>query len=206
MTGSEGARTPIGSAFCARPARSVARALLGRWLITAFDGVETIGRIVETEAYLGAADDASHAAARIGRTQRNASMFGPGGIAYVYRSYGVHWCLNVVTGQEGHAAAVLIRAVEPVTGEEAMRLRRRKGRTLPTAALGRGPGNLTAALGITGAQDGHPLDRTPLVLARGMPIDPRAIAVGPRIGITRAVDLPLRFWVRGHPCVSRNRT
>jgi len=140
-------RCAVGQDFCARHAETVARALLGTWLITTFDGVETIGRIVETEAYLGAEDDASHAAARIGRTARNATMFGPAGVAYVYRSHGIHWCINVVTGEEGHASAVLVRAVEPVAGESAMRDRRRRGAALAAAAIGRGPGNVTARSG-----------------------------------------------------------
>ncbi len=196
----------MGAAFCARPARSLARALLGTWLISTIDGVETIGRIVETEAYLGPDDDASHAAARIGRTRRNAVMFGPAGVAYVYRSYGIHWCVNVVADREGHASAVLIRAVEPVSGEAAMRMRRGHGSGLATAAIGRGPGNLTAALGITGDLNGHALDQPPLVLARGSAVRPRDVAVGRRIGIGRAVELPLRYFLRGHPCVSGSRS
>lgn len=159
-----------------------------------------MGRIVEAEAYVGPHDPASHAAERIGRTARNASMFGPPGIAYVYRIYGLHWCLNVVTGPEGYPAAVLIRALEPLAGIETMRRRRRLRRD---HELTSGPARLAEALGITGALDGHPLQEPPLVLAAGEPVPDEAVAVGPRIGVTRAQDWPLRFYVRGNPWVSR---
>jgi DNA-3-methyladenine glycosylase len=191
---------PIPAAFFDRPAESVARDLLGGVLISTIGGEETVGRIVEAEAYIGPHDPASHAAERIGRTARNASMFGPPGIAYVYRIYGLHWCLNVVTGPEGYPAAVLIRALEPLAGIETMRRRRRLRRD---HELTSGPARLAEALGITGALDGHPLQEPPLVLAAGEPVPDEAVAVGPRIGVTRAQDWPLRFYVRGNPWVSR---
>lgn len=195
---------PLDASFFARAAESVARDVLGALLVSTVDGVETIGRIVETEAYVGPHDAASHAAERIGRTVRNRSMFGPPGIAYVYRIYGVHWCLNLVTDRIGFPAAVLVRAIEPVAGIDAMRRRRSAARTIPRdTALGSGPGRLAAALGITGALDGHRLDQPPLLLARGEPPLDRAIGRGPRVGISRAADWPLRFWVRGNPHVSR---
>jgi DNA-3-methyladenine glycosylase len=206
MTSGPGKRAPTGARFFARPSEVVAPALLGALIITEIDGVRTAGRIVETEAYLGPGDDASHAAARIGRTTRNAVMFGDPGVAYVYRSYGIHWCLNAVTNETGFPAAVLIRAIEPVAGIDMMRLRRGLLPDAPESAVGRGPGNLTKALGITGSLDGHRLDRPPLIITRGRTVPESAIATGPRIGISRATDWPLRFWIRGHPAVSRNRS
>jgi DNA-3-methyladenine glycosylase len=166
--------------------------------------MEASGRIVETEAYIGPHDDASHAAERIGRTARNESMHGAPGIAYVYRIYGIHWCLNVVTDRADYPAAVLIRAIEPVSGIDVMRRRRAAGqRRLPDTALTSGPGKLAQALGITGALDAHPLDRAPLYILPGDGVAAAAVDCGPRIGITRAADWPLRFWERGNRCVSR---
>lgn len=154
--------------------------------------------VVEVEAYIGPEDPASHAAARIGRTERNRSMFGPPGRAYVFRSYGVHWCLNVVTGPEGFPAAVLIRALDPIGGLEAMRARR--GGKEPLAS---GPGRAAEALGITGALDGHPLQAPPLELLSGWPVPDSRIAVSGRVGIREAAHWPLRFFLQGHPAVSR---
>jgi len=186
--------------FYARPAEEVARDLIGARIVSTVGGIETVGRIVETEAYVGPHDDASHAAARTGRTARNAAMFGRPGTAYVYRIYGVHWCLNVVTDREDYGAAVLVRAIEAVSGMEVMRQRRR--RDVPDHALGSGPGNLARALGVTGALDAHSLAREPLRILRGTSIADHAVGVGPRIGITRAVDWPLRFFEKGNPAVS----
>jgi DNA-3-methyladenine glycosylase len=194
---------PLDASFFARAAERVARDVLGALLVSTVDGIETIGRIVETEAYVGPHDPASHAAERIGRTVRNRSMFGPPGIAYVYRIYGVHWCLNLVTDRVDFPAAVLVRAIEPLAGIDAMRRRRAAAATIRDTALGSGPGKLAAALGITGDLDGHRLDRPPLLLARGDPPRDGMIGRGPRVGITRAADWPLRFWVRGNPHVSR---
>jgi DNA-3-methyladenine glycosylase len=182
----------------------VARELLGVELVSTIGGNETRGRIVETEAYVGPHDDASHAALRIGRTTRNESMFGEPGIAYVYRIYGIHWCLNVVTDQRGFPAAVLIRALQPIAGIEHMRARRFAGqKQLADAALCSGPARLAAALGITGDCDGHRLDRPPLWLSAGEVLAPDRIAAGPRVGITRCADWPLRFWEKGSRWVSR---
>jgi DNA-3-methyladenine glycosylase len=191
--------------FYARPAVVVARELLGARIVSSVDGLLTVGRIVETEAYTGPDDEASHAAARIGRTARNAAMFGPPGSAYVYRIYGVHWCLNVVTDTVDHPAAVLIRAIEPITGFDVMHERRGR-RTIARCLIGRGPGNLARALGIDGALNGQSLRVAPLRLLRGDAIDDAAIATGPRIGVTRAVEEPLRFFIRGNPSVSGRRT
>jgi DNA-3-methyladenine glycosylase len=190
--------------FYARPAVVVARELLGARIVSSVDGLLVVGRIVETEAYTGPEDDASHAAARIGRTARNAAMFGPPGSAYVYRIYGVHWCLNVVTDTVGHPAAVLIRAIEPITGIDVMQERR--GRGIARGHIGRGPGNLARALGIDGALNGQSLQVAPLRLLRGDAVDDATIATGPRIGVNRAVEEPLRFFIRGNPSVSGRRT
>jgi DNA-3-methyladenine glycosylase len=161
-----------------------------------------VGEVVETEAYTGPEDEASHAHARVGRTPRNAVMFGPPGVAYVYRSYGIHWCLNAVTGAVGFPAAVLIRAVRPLVGFDAMR-ERRPGRT--DVELARGPGKLCSALGVDGTLNGAPLDGPPLWLEPGDTVPDSAVARGPRVGISRAVADPLRFWIRGSVWVSAAR-
>jgi DNA-3-methyladenine glycosylase len=187
MTGSE----RLTAAFFARSVHTVARDLIGASLL--FDGVG--GRIVEVEAY-DHEDPAAHGFG--GRTERNASMFGPPGRAYVYRSYGIHWCLNFVCEREGVANAVLIRALEPLTGIAAMR--RRRGLT-EERLLCAGPGRLCQALGITRQHDGAALDRPPFVLhAREHPVE---IVVGPRIGITKAADKPWRYGLTGSRFLSR---
>ena len=192
---------PLPAAFYARPAETVARELLGALLVSEVDGERVACEIVETEAYIGPHDEASHAAERFGRTPRNDAMFGAPGIAYVYLIYGMHWCLNVVTGDEGFGAAVLIRAARTVDGIEAVRVRRPDR---PDRELMRGPGNLARALGVDGALNHHPMDRPPLWIAAGRAVPDAEVAVGPRIGITRSADWPLRFWLRGDPHVSRN--
>jgi DNA-3-methyladenine glycosylase len=176
--------------FFARPVEVVARDLIGVNL--AVDGVG--GRIVETEAY-HPAEPASHSYS--GQTPRNAAMFGPGGRAYVYRSYGLHWCLNVVCG-ETLGSAVLIRALEPVAGLEAMITRR--GVAEPRR-LASGPGKLCQALGVTRALDGAPLDEPPFALR--LPEAKPSIVCGPRIGISRAVELPWRFGLANSRYLSR---
>jgi DNA-3-methyladenine glycosylase len=171
----------------------VARDLVGATLLV--DGVG--GTIVETEAY-AAHDPASHSYR--GRTPRNAAMFGPPGTLYVYRSYGIHWCANVVCGEEGLGSAVLLRALEPTHGIETMRARRELEDPLRLCS---GPGSLTQALGITREYDGLPLDRPPFDL-RMRERAPDLVA-SPRIGITRAADLPWRYSLRSSPFVSRPR-
>jgi DNA-3-methyladenine glycosylase len=163
----------------------VARDLLGAVLVVERAGTLVAGRIVETEAYT-ADDPASHSFR--GRTPRNAVMFGPAGHLYVYRSYGIHWCANVVTGAEGDGQAVLLRAVDPVEGVDEM-LRRRGRRPLAD-----GPGKLCQAFGLDGDDDGADLcGEGPIRIVdagAGSPVDP---ITGPRIGITKAVDTPWRF-------------
>jgi DNA-3-methyladenine glycosylase len=156
------------------------------------------GVIVEAEAYGGSEDPASHAATREGMTARNASMFGPSGRAYVYRIYGMHWCVNVVTGSVGDPQAVLIRGLEPLEGLESMAVRR-AGRPL----LAAGPGRLCQALGITGDLDGHDLRQPPLELERGWAVEDCLVGVTGRVGVTAAAKRPYRFYVRGSSGVSR---
>jgi DNA-3-methyladenine glycosylase len=191
---------PLPVAFYQREAEVVARELLGTVLVSEVEGVRVAGEIVETEAYVGPDDEASHAHSRFGRTARNEPMFGDAGISYVYLIYGMHWCINVVTGPRDHPAAVLIRAAQPVEGLAHAR-ERRPGR--PDRDLMRGPGNLARALGIDGRHNALPMDRPPLWIASGSPVADAETGVGPRIGISRAAEAPLRFWVRGSPWVSR---
>jgi DNA-3-methyladenine glycosylase len=186
--------------FFDRPAESVAPDLLGARLVSTVDGRPTTGVIVEVEAYTGPDDPASHAAARIGRTRRNASMFGPPGTAYVYLSYGLHWCLNVVTGPIGDPCAVLLRAVDPIEGLGVMAARRGREQDLAS-----GPGRLGQAFGVTDALDAHDLSSPPLRLLPGWLIPPGSIDVSSRVGVSRARDWPLRFSVRDNVSVSRVR-
>jgi DNA-3-methyladenine glycosylase len=187
--------------FFRSSATEVARGLLGWELVSDLGGLRTSGRIVETEAYLGPEDPASHAATRAGRTHRNAPMFGPGGSAYVYFIYGMHWCFNVVTGSPGDPQAVLIRALDPTDGLEIMAQRRGGPRNLAN-----GPARLCQALGITGHLNEHPLDRSPLRLLPGSPVADDRVRTSGRIGIRRAKDWPLRYFMAHHPQVSVTRT
>ena len=175
-----------------------ARGLLGARLVSTVSGERAVAVIVETEAYAGPDDPASHAATLRGRTHRNRAMFGPPGRAYVYRSYGMHWCMNVVTGAEGVAQAVLLRGIEPVEGEDLME--RRRGGMRP---LGAGPGRLCAALGISHALYGHDLRTPPLVLEAGWSVPDELVGVSRRVGVSAAADWPHRFYVRGAGGVSR---
>lgn len=175
----------------------MARDLLGCVLVSECGGLRTAGRIVETEAYTGPEDPACHAAASIGRTERNDPLYGPPGTAYLHLNYGTYWCLNVVTGEEGHPAGVLFRALEPLEGIDAMRERR--GRS----ELTNGPGRLALALAIGPGLQRHPLDRRPLWVARGEPPAGDDIVTTTRIGISKAADRELRFYDRRSEWVSR---
>jgi DNA-3-methyladenine glycosylase len=177
--------------FFARSVHEVAPDLIGVTLLV--NGVG--GRIVEVEAY-DQEDPASHAYR--GRTPRNESMFGPPGHAYVYRSYGIHWCLNLVCGEEGVPEAALIRALEPT---DRVDVQRRRRHTDDVRALCSGPGKLCQALAITRAEDGLPLDRKPFRLRERMEIPD--IVTGPRIGLTRATELSWRYLEAGSRYVSR---
>lgn len=169
----------------------VARSLVGA--ILRVDGVG--GRIVETEAY-DVFDPASHSYS--GQSARNATMFGPPGRAYVYRSYGLHWCLNFVCREIGQGAGVLIRALEPTDGIEAMQARRG---LMDPRLLCAGPGRVAQALAITGSHNGLRLDRKPFALE--MPIAMQEVVVGVRIGISKAKEIPWRFGLKGSRFVSR---
>lgn len=179
------------SDFFARNVHAAARDLIGVTLLVKGVG----GRVVEVEAY-DHDDPASHSYG--GRTSRNGAMFGPPGRAYVYRSYGIHWCLNFVCEGEGIASAVLIRALEPLVGIDLMRKRRH---IKDLRLLCAGPGRLCQALGITDRHDGLPLDAPPFELIRPQTRD--EILVGRRIGITKAADKPWRFGLAGSKFLSR---
>lgn len=190
-------------AFYAQDTVSVARQLLGCFLVHLEGEQTTLGRIVETEAYL-VNDPASHAFR--GKTRRSSVMFGPAGYAYVYLIYGLHTCLNVVTRQEGQGEAVLFRALEPLYGLATMQMRRR---TEKEALLCSGPARLTKALGISLTLNGQPLfdGRFQLwsseSLSPVLPVETADIVQTTRIGISKAVDLPLRFYLKNNPHVSK---
>jgi DNA-3-methyladenine glycosylase len=190
------------STFFERPAQVVASALLGKVLVSSADGVETGGKIVETEAYLGPGDPGSHAATRA-ITARNRVMYGPPGTVYVYFTYGNHHMLNLVCEREGVASAVLIRAVEPTMGVELMR-ERRGGR--PVGALCDGPGKLAQALGVDLRDNGEALGEGRLVVYDAPRVPDADVAVSGRIGLSAGHDLDLRFYVRESLFVSKGRT
>jgi len=187
----------LGRTFFRQPTEVLARELIGCVLLSREGGVAIAGRIVETEAYLSEGDAASHS--HRGRTARNASMFGEPGLAYVYLIYGMHHCLNVVSAKSGVGEAVLIRSLQPLEGLDLMRERRGGVRD---RELCRGPGKLAQAFGLTLEHDGLDLCRGPLglwpgggrwgALSEAVDID-----AGPRVGIRKAAELPLRYRVRG---------
>ncbi len=173
-----------------RPVLEVAPRLLGMTIRTRVDGAPVAVRLNEVEAYVGAQDPASHAYR--GRTARNGAMFGPAGTLYVYRSYGIHWCMNVVTGAENVPHAVLLRGGVVVAGEAIAAARR--GRH---THLADGPGKLTQALGVTGDHDGTSLLTGPVLLEPTKPPGGSRVTTTPRIGISKAVEQPWRFVLDG---------
>ncbi len=185
------------AALLAGPVEGAARGLLG----CALTAGDVTVRLTEVEAYAGTADPASHAYR--GPTKRNAIMFGPAGHAYLYFTYGMHWCMNVVTGPDGEAFAVLLRAGEVVAGAQTARARRPAARR--DAELARGPARLCQALGLDSAAYGLDLldPASPVRLAAGEPVP--EVATGPRVGVTGAHDVPWRFWIPGDPTVSAYR-
>jgi DNA-3-methyladenine glycosylase len=188
-------------AFYERETEIVAREMLGTVLECETDGGLASGIIVETEAYLGEHDLACHAAA--GRTARTEALYGPPGTSYVYFIYGMYWCFNAVTRTEGLPSAVLVRALEPLSGTALMHKRRPGIRN--EVALTNGPGKLCTALGIVGSMSGQSLQRKPLVIREGEPVPDERVEVTTRIGITKSADWPLRWIVRGNRFVSRGK-
>lgn len=194
------AALPVG--FFRRPAEVVAAELLGMVVVSSVGGKVTEGRIVETEAYLGYDDPASHGY-RHRRNSKNEALFGPPGSWYVYLSYGMHWCANLVCQRAGLASAVLLRAVEPLAGLDIMR-QRRGG--VPDWEFCSGPGKLSQALGITRDLDGSRMLGSGVLVHRPDSVEEIAIAATPRIGITKAADWPLRFCLAGSAWTSRKET
>ncbi len=188
QTHNDGLEPILTRAFYSRPTAEVARGLLGKLLVHG----ETAGTIIETEAYLGGDDLASHSARGI--TPRTKVIFGPPGHAYVYLNYGIHECLNIVAEPDGVAGCVLIRALEPVRGLELMRARRPKARN--EANLASGPGKLTLAMGITRALNGADVTAGPLTVREPGKTAEFEIVTTPRIGITKCADWPLRFLLK----------
>ena len=193
---SESLGNPVGRGFFARPPLEVAPKLLG--CIVANGAVAV--RLTEVEAYDGADDPGSHAFT--GLTPRNEVMFGPPGHLYVYFTYGMHWCANLVCGPPGRAGAVLLRAGEVVAGVEVARERRPAARS--DRDLARGPARLASALGLSRADNGADVCAlgSTMRVFRGAGIDGERITSGPRVGLARATDRPWRFWIDGDPTVS----
>jgi len=192
----------LARSFFDAPPEQVARELLGKILVRRDTEERLIGRIVETEAYLGEHDPAAHAAS--GRTARNAVLYGPPGHAYVYSIYGLHYCINVSCLPEGIPGCVLLRALEPLKGSPEMRRNRGMSASTDLHQLASGPGKLCQAFGITRAAD-NGLDLTSAESPLGLVEDDfecGEVLVTPRIGIRKAADLPLRFFLAGHACVS----
>jgi DNA-3-methyladenine glycosylase len=189
---------PLPRSFYDRETEIVARELLGQILVHETPEGITSGRIVETEAYLGEHDPACHAA--VGITARTKWLYGAPGTAYVYFIYGVHWCFNAVTRAEGSASAVLVRALEPLEGIPLMRMRRSRARS--DRDLASGPGKLCQALGVSGTHNGWDLTQSPLRVVAGVAVPSARVLIGPRIGISKAVDLHLRWHIKGNTFVS----
>jgi DNA-3-methyladenine glycosylase len=187
--------------FYDRDTEAVAREMLGTVLECETPEGTASGIVVETEAYLGEHDLACHAAA--GRTTRTEALYGPPGMSYVYFIYGMYWCFNAVTREEGLPSAVLVRALEPLDGIALMH--RRRPHAKKSVDLTNGPGKLCRALGIVGSMSGRSLQRKPLVLREGEPVTESKVDTSTRIGITRSADWPLRWFVRANPFVSKGK-
>jgi DNA-3-methyladenine glycosylase len=181
------------------PTPEAARRLLGSELVREIAGQEIIVRIVETEAYQEN-DEASHS--YHGKTARTSVMFGPAGFVYVYFTYGMHYCMNIVVGPDGYGAAALIRAVEPICGANIMS-ENRGGKT--GSLVSDGPAKLTQALGINKTFNGHDLGQSPLKLMLKPPLQDSEVVAGRRVGISKALDKPWRFYIAGNKFVSRPR-
>ncbi|HYF39787.1 MAG TPA: DNA-3-methyladenine glycosylase [Gemmatimonadales bacterium] len=197
LTKRRAATLPV--SFFRRPAETVAAELLGTVVVSSIGGEISRAIIVETEAYLGYDDPASHGY-RHRRNARNEALFGPPATWYVYLSYGMHWCANLVCQRSGLASAVLLRALQPVDGLDVMR-RRRGG--VADRELCSGPGKLCQALGIDRSLDGTHMNRSPVLVRPAEGGELHQVAATPRIGITKAVDWPLRFHIIGSPWLSR---
>lgn len=198
--------SPLGSSFFEQPTLTVARQILGHYLVYEHPQGRLVGRIVEAEGYTQ--DDPAfigwgivdHATGLIMPEGRGYDFFGKPGKAYVYKVYAKHWLLNVVTEREGRGGCVLIRAVEPVEGLSEMYARRPAARR--PCDLTSGPGKLTQAFDLDHRFHNVPMDRPPLYLAAGEGAAPAEITTTCRIGLSRGIDLPWRFYITGHPCVS----
>jgi DNA-3-methyladenine glycosylase len=198
------ANRPLSAAFYDRPVLEVAPDLLGALVEHRSAAGSVAVRLTEVEAYDGEADPGSHAFR--GRTRRNATMFGPPGHTYVYFTYGMHWCMNLVCSPPGAASAVLLRAGEVVSGAPLARTRRTASRS--DRDLARGPARLTVALGVTGALDGTDVTdpAAGLVVHAGPPVEREGVRTGPRVGVAGAgAHVPWRFWLVGEPSVSTYR-
>lgn len=193
---------PLDKEFYSQPTLDLAKALLGCQLFKETPEGTASGIIVETEAYIGPGDRAAHSFGNR-RTKRTEIMFGEPGITYMYTMH-THRLFNVVSGEKDHPEAILIRAVEPVDGQELMNKRRPKAKS--QTQWTNGPGKLTQALGITMDDYGHPLDSSPLWISEGYKVNQDSISSGPRVGIhnsLEAVDYPWRFWISGNKFISK---
>lgn len=194
----EFSRRAVSRAFFNRPPVEVARALLSTVVVHRLNGVTLAGRIVETEAYLAYDDPAAHSYR--GLTNRTRVIFGPPGRAYIYFIYGMHHCLNLVAEPQGVPGCVLIRALEPVAGFDEMRRRRPKAKSLRDLASG--PGKLTQAMGVTAEHYGADVTRGALTVRPLRRPGEFTIVAAPRVGVTSAKELPLRFYIQDNECVS----
>jgi len=189
----------LNHSFYRQETLAMAKALLGKYFQRKIKNKWLVGKIVETEAYHEVGDPSCHA--HHGKTARNEVMFGPPGRLYVYFTYGMHYCLNVVTEKEGIAAAVLIRAVEPLEGREIMQ--KNRGNAQLTKNLCNGPAKFCQAFGITTLQNGHDLQSESIHITEGETIHISEIDSDKRIGITKGTDLPWRFLIKNNPFVSK---